>query len=116
MLKKLLLSKQIKDKRAALAELEAKKEEFDKKNQKLGKAKMGQMFVFGIFRPMVYMLYISSILCLFYFGAKGYLNNTVFLGQVIGGIDKVYPFPYRIKEAFRVFVCLFAQNVIGKLL
>ena len=57
--------------------------EFEEKNQRLGKAKMGQMFVFGIFRPMVYMLYISSVLCLFYFGARGYLNNTTFLGQAI---------------------------------
>ena len=60
-----------------------KKEEFDKKNRQLGKAKMGQMFVFGIFRPMVYMLYISSILCLFYFGARGKLEGWIFLGQVI---------------------------------
>ncbi len=62
---------------------ERKKQEFDERNEKLGRAKYGQMFVFGIFRPMVYMLYISSILCLFYIGARGYINNVVFLGQVI---------------------------------
>ena len=62
---------------------ERKKAEFDEKNQRLGRAKFGQMFVFGIFRPMVYMLYISSILCLFYLGARGYINNVEFLGQVI---------------------------------
>jgi len=62
---------------------ERKKEEFQKKNRKLGKAKMGQMFVFGIFRPMVYMLYISSVLCLFYFGARGKLEGWEFLGQAI---------------------------------
>ncbi|MBR2335416.1 MAG: ABC transporter ATP-binding protein [Clostridia bacterium] len=61
-----------------------KKGEFDEKNVRLGKAKMGQMFVFGIFRPMVYMLYISSVLCLFYFGAKGALNNVAVFGQIIG--------------------------------
>ncbi len=60
-----------------------KKDEFDEKNRRLGKAKLGQMFVFGIFRPMVYMLYISSILCLFYLGARGYIEKWVFLGQVI---------------------------------
>ena len=60
-----------------------KKQEFDAKNKKLGKAKMGQMLVFGIFRPMVYMLYISSILCLFYLGARGYIENWRFLGQAI---------------------------------
>ena len=44
---------------------------------------MDQMFVFGIFRPMVYMLYISSVLCLFYLGARGYIGGWSFLGQVI---------------------------------
>ena len=33
-----------------------KKNEFDERNAKLGKAKTEQIFVFGIFRPMVYML------------------------------------------------------------
>ncbi len=62
---------------------ERKKAEFDEKNQRLGRAKFGQIFVFGIFRPMVYMLYISSVLCLFYLGARGYIKDTKFLGQAI---------------------------------
>ena len=60
-----------------------KKESFEEKNQTLKKAKLGQMFVFGIFRPMVYMLYISSVLCLFYLGARGYIEDWSFLGQTI---------------------------------
>ena len=60
-----------------------KKDEFDEKNNELGRAKFGEIFVFGIFRPIVYMLYLSSVLCLFYFGAKGYIKGTAFLGQVI---------------------------------
>ena len=62
---------------------ERKKSEFDEKNRELGRAKFGQIFVFGIFRPVVYMLYICSVLCLFYLGARGYITNTEFLGQVI---------------------------------
>lgn len=31
------------------------------------------------------MLYISSILCLFYLGGMGHLNNVSFLGQTITG-------------------------------
>ena len=62
---------------------ERKMAEFEEKNQKLGRAKFGQIFVFGIFRPMVYMLYISSVLCLFYLGARGYITDTKFLGQAI---------------------------------
>ena len=60
-----------------------KKDTFEEKNQTLRRAKLGQMFVFGIFRPMVYMLYISSVLCLFYLGARGYIEDWSFLGQTI---------------------------------
>ena len=57
--------------------------EFTAKNKELGRAKYRQMFVFGIFRPMVYMLYISSVLVLFYLGAKGYIDDVEFLGQAV---------------------------------
>ena len=62
---------------------EKKKNEFDEKNAALGKAKRQQIFVFGIFRPLVYMLYISSVLCLLYLGGRGYIRETEFMGQVI---------------------------------
>ncbi len=62
---------------------ERKKEEFDKKNAALAKARLSEIFVFGIFRPTVYMLYVSSVLCLMYLGSKGFLENSSFLGQQI---------------------------------
>ncbi len=62
-----------------------KMEEFDQKNEKLKGAKFRQMFVFGIFRPLVYMLYITSVLCLLYFGARGVIKDIEFLGQTITG-------------------------------
>ena len=62
---------------------ERKAQEFEEKNQFLGKSKHKQIFVFGIFRPMVYMLYISSVMTLFYLSASGTINDTSFLGQTI---------------------------------
>ena len=62
---------------------ERKNKEFEEKNRTLCRAKFGEIFVSGIFRPVVYMLYISSVLCLFYIGARGYIKDTVFLGQAI---------------------------------
>lgn len=62
---------------------EQKMQDFLEKSDKLQKAKMNQIFVFGVFRPMVYMLNVSTVLCLFYFGAKGYIKDTALLGQVI---------------------------------
>ena len=60
-----------------------KMEDFVGRSRKLRKSKMNRMFVFGVFRPMEYMLFVSSQICLFYFGAKGYIQQTEFLGQVI---------------------------------
>ena len=57
--------------------------DFTDKSLGLGKAKRDQILVFGIFRPLVYVLYISSILCLFYLGGKGYLDGASFLGQTL---------------------------------
>ena len=60
-----------------------KMQDFLEKSNKLKKAKQNQIFVFGIFRPMVYMLYISSVLCLLYMGGSSYIKNWELLGQVI---------------------------------
>ncbi len=60
-----------------------KMEEFLDRSRKLQNAKVGRMFVFGIFRPMVYMLFVTSNLFLFYIGCKGYIQDTTFLGQTI---------------------------------
>ncbi len=62
---------------------EAKKRAFEERSRALGKAKEKEIFVFGIFRPVVYMLYISSVLCLLYLGGRGYIRDTAFMGQVI---------------------------------
>ena len=59
--------------------------EFREKSQRLARANREQIFVFGVFRPLVYMLYICSILCLFYLGGMGHLNGVTFLGQSITG-------------------------------
>ena len=62
---------------------ERKMREFAEKNKRLGRAKHEQIFVFSVFRPIVYMLYIASVLCLFYLGGKGYIGGTRFLGQTL---------------------------------
>ena len=59
--------------------------DFLERSKRLEKAKQRQIFVFGIFRPMVYMIYISTVLCLLYLGGKGYIQEQVFFGQVIDG-------------------------------
>jgi len=60
-----------------------KQDEFDEKNKKLGNAKEKQILVFGIFRPAVYMLYITSVMCLFYFGSVGAIEGVDIFGQTV---------------------------------
>ena len=62
---------------------EQKLDDFIERSRKLKKAKYNRMYVFGVFRPMVYMLFVSTQMCLFYFGAKGYIQDTELLGQVV---------------------------------
>lgn len=81
---------------------ERQMEEFESKNEKLYRAERGQIFVFGIFRPVVYMLYISSVLCLFFLGSKGALDNREILGQIVDGATIV---------AFYMFISRFFNPI-----
>ena len=78
---------------------EKKKREFISKNNKLGKAMREQIFVFSVFRPIIYMLYISSVLCLFYFVAKGRIQGFE-LGGVVITVDVLVAFYMYINTFF----------------
>ena len=58
-------------------------EDFLIRSNRLAKTKRNRMYVFGIFRPLVYMLYVSSVLGLLYMAGKGYIQDRAFLGQTI---------------------------------
>ena len=62
---------------------ENKLEEFRRYSKKLQSAKYQRLAVFGIFRPTVYLLHISCVLCLLYLGARSYIRDWSFLGQTI---------------------------------
>ena len=57
---------------------------FNGKNRKLFKAAQEIIYVFGIFRPLIYLLFALANLCLFYVASKGYIEGAEFLGQAIG--------------------------------
>ena len=62
---------------------EKKNKDFNNRNDALAKAATKQIFVFGIFRPAIYFLYISSMIAIFWIASTGVLNNVEFLGQTI---------------------------------
>ena len=78
---------------------EAKLRQFKEKNDVLGRAKIERTFVHAIFRPLVYMLYISSVILLLYFGAKGVIRDVSFLGQKVSA-DIIISFYMYINKFF----------------
>ena len=56
---------------------EQKKAEFAAKNATLENSRQKEIMVFSVFRPVVYMLYISSVMCLFYLAGVGALDESV---------------------------------------
>ena len=60
-----------------------KMEDFLAMSRHLQKTKQHRLFVFAIFRPVVYMLYISSVMCLFYIGGRGYIDGVTLFGQPV---------------------------------
>ncbi|MBO7304286.1 MAG: ABC transporter ATP-binding protein [Clostridia bacterium] len=87
---------------------ERKLEEFCERNERLGKSKERQILVFGFFRPAVYMLYISSVLCLLYFGARGVIKETTLFGQSITG-DIIVAFYMYVQKFFNPIQTLAEQ-------
>ena len=61
-----------------------KVDKFNEKNNRLFKAAQEIIYVFGIFRPLIYLLFALANLCLFYVASKGYIEGAEFLGQAIG--------------------------------
>ncbi len=81
---------------------EEKLQDFLKRSQQVKKAKWNQIFVFGIFRPMVYMLFISCTLCLFYVSGRVYISGEPVLGQVID---------YAVVAAFYMYINRFFNPI-----
>ncbi len=60
-----------------------KMQDFLVRSERLKHARQRQIFVFAIFRPMVYMLYITSVMCLLYLGGRGYIEDLTVFGQTV---------------------------------
>ena len=60
-----------------------KNNQFLRKNKALGKALNQEIFVFGVFRPCVYVLYIFSVIAMLWVGANDTISQVSFAGQVI---------------------------------
>ena len=60
-------------------------QEFSKNNQKLRRSLINELFVFGIFRPSIFVLYITSVILVLWFGGNQAININLGVTEV--GID-----------------------------
>lgn len=58
---------------------EKKLTEFNFNNEKLKKSSLKETLIFGIFRPSIYVLYISTVILVLYFGSKDIINGSSLL-------------------------------------
>lgn len=61
---------------------ERKLEEFDDKNTKLYKANVRQMLVFAIFRPLIYILSVASLMIVLGVGSREVLGGAISIGTL----------------------------------
>ena len=69
--------------------------EFKKNNGKLRRSLVNEIFVFGIFRPSIYVLYVVSTILVFWFGGKlvmGPLNDYVGGTMTVGLLYSFYQY------------------------
>ncbi len=60
-----------------------KNNQFMRKNKVLGNALNQELFVFGVFRPCVYVLYIFTVIAMLWVGANDTISQVSFAGQVV---------------------------------
>lgn len=85
---------------------DASGEEFNKKNKKLLKANLSEMYVFAVFRPLMNLFTAVSISVIIYFGAGNLLKHALSLGVLIAFIDLIQKFYRPIMDFAQKFTIL----------
>ncbi len=91
---------------------EKKLKEFREKNQTLKRSSLRETFIFGIFRPMIYVLYVLTLILILWFGGKNVMFQIGLTFEVIiifyQYLDKLYTPIQQLAEQFNVLQSAFA--------
>lgn len=98
---------------------ESKKQgEFRYRNTKLKKSSLKEIFVFAIFRPSIYVIYISALVLVLWFSGESYLGNMSLIKSLISIeiliafiqlIDKLFNPIQQLAEQFNILQSAFAS-------
>lgn len=86
-----------------------KYEEFKQNNEQLKKSLIKEIFVFGIFRPSIYVLYITSVIIVLWFGGSQAIKLNLGLIEVGITFDVLYTFYQYVSRFFNPIQALADQ-------
>ena len=88
--------------------------EFMSKNNQLRKSSLKEIFVFGVFRPSIYVLYMITIVLIFWFGGNDIILNLGLTIPVLimfqSLIEKLYNPIQQLAEQFNILQSAFAAS------
>lgn len=91
---------------------EKKLKEFREKNKTLKKSSLRETFIFGVFRPMIYVLYVLTLILILWFGGKNVMLQIGLTFEVIiifyQYLEKLYTPIQQLAEQFNVLQSAFA--------
>ena len=73
--------------------------DFLNKSSKLKNSYLKEIFIFGIYRPLIYLLSIVGVVFILYYGALDVINNAIYLIPFTGGL--LFSFYYYVREFFQ---------------
>lgn len=73
--------------------------DFLNKSSKLKNSYLKEIFIFGIYRPLIYLLSIFGVVFILYYGALDVINNAIYLIPFTSGL--LFSFYYYVREFFQ---------------
>lgn len=73
--------------------------DFLNKSSKLKNSYLKEIFIFGIYRPLIYLLSIVGVVFILYYGALDVINNAMYLIPFTSGL--LFSFYYYVREFFQ---------------
>ena len=77
-----------------------KYDEFKQNNAQLKSSLLKEILVFGIFRPSIYLLYLASVVIVFWFGGNWAIEYNLGVGSIVLTYDLLYIFYNYISKLF----------------
>jgi ATP-binding cassette subfamily B multidrug efflux pump len=88
-----------------------KRKEFDKINRELYRARMNQLYVFGIFRPLINFLYYLTLSLIIWFGSKYILGKVLNFGDLYAFVSYIDTFMRPVEDLSEKYDII--QNTIA---